>query len=85
VDSIDPRSLDRAPVTNMIVAEDLGLDHSMVSRIRSNDRNPSFAVMAKIEEVFHWAMVDQLTARKEGRYGEQFEWVLANQYEPVLD
>lgn len=70
----------RSLATNEWVAQQLGLTHSMISRIRSGDRRPSIEVMGKIQERFHWSLNKQLEARREGNYAAQFELILGRQY-----
>lgn len=69
----------KAAVTNQRVAEDLGITHSMVSRIRSGDRIPSLAVMLTIHE-WGWGLEKQALARKLGTYASDFEALLVTRY-----
>lgn len=71
----------RAQVTNQKVAEDLGITHSMVSRIRSGDREPSLSLMMQIAQLFGWSLDSQATAISNDRYGEEFEWELKDHYD----
>ena len=74
----------RTQVTNGRVAEDLGISESMVSRIRSGDRQPSTELMVKIREVYQWDVTYQAIACVQGTadqtYAHQFERVLADHY-----
>ena len=47
-------------VTNVALAERLGVDHSTVSRIRSGQRYPSRELMRRIHEAFGWKVEEQL-------------------------
>lgn len=67
-------------ITNTQIAEDIGLTHSGVSRIRSGDRLPSISVMAKIADVYGWSPDSQMAARFHGKYPERFEEVLEAHY-----
>lgn len=51
----------------------LGVSHATVSRIRSGNRLPSIGVMSRISELTGWSINDQVQARNEGRYSEQFD------------
>lgn len=70
----------KAPVTNQRVADDLGITHSMVSRIRSGDRQPSIALGAKIAAMFDWTLDEQAKAMAQGNYGSLFEQRLDHHY-----
>lgn len=71
----------RALVTNQRVAEDLGITHSAVSRIRSGDRLPSLQLVRKIEAVFGWPVSEQIEDLDPHRYAVAFEAVLAKRYD----
>lgn len=73
-------AMERATVTNQRVAEDLGITHSAVSRIRSGDRTPSLDVMLKMHEEWEWPLEVQALSRSLGKYAEDFEAVLAKRY-----
>lgn len=64
-------------VTNVAVAERLGVDHSTVSRIRSGQRYPSRELMRRISEKFNWKVVHQLDLLPDKgrnlRYAQEFE------------
>lgn len=71
-------------VTNQRVAEDLGLTHSGVSRIRSGDRLPSISVMIKVEEVLGWRVQSQVQVIAAPRkYAQEFETFLCKKYGAV--
>ena len=70
----------RALVTNQRVAEDLGITHSAVSRIRSNDREPSLNLMMRITALTGWGLNSQAMAIAAGNYGSMFESILADHY-----
>lgn len=61
-------------VTNEQIAKDIGVTHSMVSRIRSGDRYPSYATMKQIERAYNWSVPDQLKARDEEKYAATLEY-----------
>lgn len=63
-------------VTNNEVANKIGLDHSMVSRIRGGKRNPSFETMASVERAYGWPLSEQSLSRQRGKYAEDFEAVI---------
>lgn len=63
-------------VTNTEVAERIGLDHSMVSRIRGGQRIPSFDSMAVIETSYGWPLSEQAISRKRGTYAKDFEAII---------
>ena len=64
-------------VTNVAIAEKLGVDHSTVSRIRSGQRYPSRELMRRISETFGWKVVHQLDLLPDRgrnlRYAQAFE------------
>lgn len=51
----------------------LNVSHATVSRIRSGNRLPSIGVMSRISELTGWSIDDQVLARNENRYAEQFD------------
>jgi transcriptional regulator with XRE-family HTH domain len=63
--------------TNVAIAEQLGVDHSTVSRIRSGQRYPSRELMRRIAEKFGWKVVHQLDLLPDRgrnlRYAQEFE------------
>ena len=77
MDTMDTRSL----VTNQKVADDLGITHSAVSRIRSGDRFPSLTLIMKIEGLLHWSMADQARRLGSPAYAVEFENRLAHHYD----
>jgi transcriptional regulator with XRE-family HTH domain len=52
--------------TNMEVAERLGCDHSMVSRMRSGDRSPSIAMLTTISAEYNVSLQTLVRARLDG-------------------
>lgn len=74
-----------AAVTNVQVAQAIGMTHSGVSRIRSGDRLPSIDKMIAIEQVLQWPIGSQTQARAEGRYAAEFEAILAKKYGKAVD
>lgn len=73
-------NMDTPVITNARVAKDIGVTHSMVSRIRSGDRHPSFEIMAQIERAYNWTISDQAKARTEGKYAQMFEYRVSQHY-----
>jgi len=73
-------AMERATVTNQQVAEDLGITHSMVSRIRSGERIPSLNIMLKMHEEWDWPLEEQALSRHLGKFAEEFESRLAKRY-----
>lgn len=71
----------RASVTNERVAEDLGISHSMVSRIRSGHRFPSVALMRRITDVYRWKGDRQMRVFGTPRYAVEFEACLRKHYD----
>lgn len=71
----------KASVTNQRVAEDLGVTHSMISRIRSSDRFPGLDLLVRISTLLTWSLDDQAKAAQAGRYAEEFEKRLATHYD----
>lgn len=67
-DKIDKRAhrLDehgRAVANNSLLADQLGVSQPTVSRIRSGERYPSYAVMKKIEKLLDWSWTEQQEIR----------------------
>lgn len=50
-------------MTNEEIGKLIGLSHSAVSRLRRGERLPSIAVMVTIQDVFGWAITDQIWVR----------------------
>lgn len=71
----------RAPVTNQRVADDLGVTHSMISRIRSGDRLPSLQLVRRINATLGWSIDEQISSLDPKVYAEAFEAVLAKRYD----
>lgn len=71
----------KASVTNQQVADDLGVSHATISRIRSGDRVPSVELMATIESVMGLKMNAQVRARLNGQYADLFEKALVRKYD----
>lgn len=71
----------KANVTNQRVAEDLGITHSMVSRIRSGDRMPSLKLVRRIETVLGWPAAEQIASLDPKVYAIGFETLLAKRYD----
>lgn len=71
----------KAPVTNQRVADDLGLTHSAVSRIRSGDRLPSLKLVQKIALVYGWSVEEQIADHDAERYAIAFEAILSKRYD----
>lgn len=59
--------------TNRAIADRLGLSVATISRLRSGDRNPSFAVMERIASETGWSVARQSTARTAGKWYLGFE------------
>lgn len=72
-------SMDRAEITNVQVAEDIGQDYTTVSRYRSGQRLPSLEVMLAIEKAYGWSVQSQAVAASNSReqYATSFEAALA--------
>lgn len=70
----------RAAVSNAAVAERIGVNHSMVSRIRSGSRIPSIALMFTVEKTFGWDVAHQAGAAHTDIYAAEFENVLIQEY-----
>lgn len=71
----------RATVTNQRVAEELGITHSMVSRIRSGDRLPSINLVRQIADKFGWPVSKQIEDLDPKRYADAFEAVLIRRFD----
>lgn len=71
----------RALITNQRIADDLGVTHSAISRIRSGDRRPSLEVMLKIMDIYGWSLEVQALAWTMGQYSAEFEIYLAEHYD----
>lgn len=71
----------KAPVTNQRVADDLGITHSAVSRIRSGDRLPSLQLVRRIAGQLGWPVDEQVSSLDPKTYAAAFEKVLAKRYD----
>lgn len=71
----------RAPVTNERVAQDLGITHSTVSRIRSGHRLPSLQLVRRIEAVLGWPVGEQVSSLDPTTYARAFEALLEKRYD----
>jgi transcriptional regulator with XRE-family HTH domain len=71
----------KAAVTNQRVADDLGITHSMVSRIRSGDRLPSLQLVRRIADRLGWAIDEQIATLDPEKYAAGFEELLAKRYD----
>lgn len=60
-------------LSNTELGAALGVSHASVSRIRSGDRLPSIRVMSRIATLTGWDVGEQVEAREEGTYAEEFE------------
>jgi transcriptional regulator with XRE-family HTH domain len=71
--------MDRASITNVQVAEDIGQDYTTVSRYRSGQRLPSLEVMLAIERAYGWTVQQQAVAANASReeYAVGFEAALS--------
>jgi transcriptional regulator with XRE-family HTH domain len=62
-------------MTNEEIGKLIGLSHSAVSRLRRGERLPSIQVMLNVQDVFGWAITDQIWVRSyagAGGYGQAF-------------
>jgi len=73
-------SATKAQVTNQRVAEDLGVTHSAVSRIRTGDRHPSLELMVTIAKRYGWTTDRQVAAVHDRKYATEFEATLTRFY-----
>ena len=62
--------------SNSSVARRLDISTSMVCRIRAGNRMGSDKFFRKMEKVYGWPYIDQVTAVSEGTYAEEFEKVI---------
>lgn len=60
-------------VTNQVIADAIGAAVATVSRLRSGDRVPSFAMMQKIDRGIGWSVAKQAVARDAGCWHLEFE------------
>lgn len=67
-------------VTNEQIARDLRISDSMVSRLRSGDRFPSFETMLVIAGRYNWPVSEQVAARANGVYAKSFEYMVGLLY-----
>lgn len=59
-------------VPNQGIADRLGVDFTMVSRIRRGKRKPSIALMGRIKDLTGWTIDDQVASQQRGDYPERF-------------
>lgn len=72
----------RAEVTNRQIADDLGVTHAAISRIRSGDRTPSIELMMRISVLVKWSIDQQARAKSDGTYAAAFEKHMSVHYHP---
>lgn len=77
--------MERAVISNSQIGSDVGLDYTTVSRIRSGQRLPSIDVMVEIERCYDWPVADQVKARGNENYDEQFEHILVLRFGATSD
>jgi ribosome-binding protein aMBF1 (putative translation factor) len=65
------------------LAPTVGLKPSMIYKIRKGQRHPSVRSMIEIEKQLNWSLNEQIMARKNGTYKEEF--VTAAGYKPELE
>ena len=70
----------RAAISNPTVAEALGIDATMVSRMRSGKRIPSITTMAAVEKAYGWSMDKQVDAALSHQYHIKFEAMLIDKF-----
>lgn len=54
------------------LAPTVGLKPSMIYKIRKGQRHPSVRSMIEIEKQLNWSLNEQIMARKNGTYKEEF-------------
>lgn len=70
----------KSNVTNVQVANDLGVDHSTVSRVRSGKMTPGMRFMVKAEEYLGYDLSLQAKHVRQGKYAGVFEQALMSSY-----
>lgn len=70
----------RSLATNQQVADDLEVDVSTASRLRSGYRRPSINMMSKIQQVYGWLVGDQARSMLDNTFDKSFEGVLCDKY-----
>lgn len=75
----------RANVTNVEVAEKLGVQHTTVSRWRSGDRVPNRATMLKIADEFDFNVMAQMTSASQDAYDFELEKALIAKFGEAKD
>lgn len=63
------------------LADRLGISQAMVSRLRSGERKPSFALMRNIRSVTGWTISSQIDALEAGVYPQKLSELLSPQEE----
>jgi ribosome-binding protein aMBF1 (putative translation factor) len=54
------------------LSETVGLKPSMIYKIRKGQRHPSVRSMIELEKQLNWSLNEQIMARKNGSYKEEF-------------
>lgn len=60
-------------MTQTRLASELGVSLATVSRVRSQDRNPTLDLMSRISKVYGWPIGEQATAWEAGKWLHGFE------------
>lgn len=71
----DGKTVD-ARFTQARVARDLGLSLSTISRVRSQDRNPTLDLMMRLDRVYKWDVGVQARLHRDGQWLRGFESLL---------
>lgn len=78
-----PRQRQRFEVPSTWVAEKTGYSRTGIYRMRSEgnrDASLNLTRMERMEDVFGWAVEDQLVATRAGRWADEFEKVINAAY-----
>lgn len=62
------------------IAERLGIHPVTLSRLRGGSREPSRALMVKINEVMEWSLNTQMRAYADGTYAEKLRAVMFKRF-----
>lgn len=72
---------DEAPIPTLEwVAKKMGYSVSGVSLIRSGNRQPTLITMDVVEKAFDWPVTEQVLARRNQKYAEEFNKVISERF-----
>lgn len=76
----NPRQRHRWEVSSGWIAQKTGYDRTGIYRMRTDSRPPTLDRMERLQESLGWSKLDQMVAKDNGRWTEEFERVVLDLY-----